>query len=140
MDRGQRTADSAGGRRRSKGERRIASVLAYLPPAREQLVAAMDEFGDDFDVDELAAAAASHARERNKVAALERDFEVLVNWLDELAARGVAEALRRGATETPAGTSFERLHAAGAISRRAAQRLNELRWVRDELQHRTSLT
>jgi uncharacterized protein YutE (UPF0331/DUF86 family) len=47
----------------------------------------------------------------------------------------VAEALRCGTTESHAGTSFDRLHAAGAISSRSAQRLNELRRVRDELQH-----
>jgi hypothetical protein len=41
MGRGRRSASSADGPRRSKGERRIASVLAFLPPAREQLVVAI---------------------------------------------------------------------------------------------------
>jgi hypothetical protein len=69
------------------------------------------------------------------VSALERDFEVLVNWLDELAARGLAEAQRRGVVTKAAGSNFERLHAAGAISARSAERLTRLRELRDDLQH-----
>jgi hypothetical protein len=40
---------------------------------------------------------------------LERDYEVLVNWLDELAARGLSEALRLEAVEKTTGDAFERL-------------------------------
>lgn len=121
--------------RPTKDERRIASLLAYIPAAREQLVAAMEEFGDEFDLERLTAAAEGDARSRNTVAALERDFELLVNWLDELATRGLAEAGRRGMVDKVAGTSFERLNAAGAISARSAERLGTLRGLRDELQH-----
>jgi hypothetical protein len=122
-------------RRPTKGERRIASILAYIPPAREQLVAAMEPFGDEFDLERLTQAARGDAKARNAVAALERDFEVLVNWIDELATRGLAEATRRGAVEKSAGTGFERLNAAGVVSARSADRLGTLRAVRDELQH-----
>lgn len=122
-------------RRRSRGERRITSVLAAIPAAREQLIAAMDEFGHDFDIEALTAAAGGDPTARNKVAALERDFELLVNWLDELAARGLVEAKRLGALERSTGTNFERLRAAGAISARSAERLNGLRGLRDDLQH-----
>lgn len=128
-----RAGDS--GRRPTKGERRIASILAYIPAAREQLLAAMEPFGEDFRLAQLTEAARGDPKARNMVAALERDFELLVNWLDELAARGLAEAMRRGAVERTAGTGVERLNAAGVISARSAERLGTLRAVRDELQH-----
>jgi uncharacterized protein YutE (UPF0331/DUF86 family) len=123
------------GRRPSKGELRIASILAYIPPAREQLVAAMEPFGEGFQLERLTAAARGDAKARNRVAALERDFELLVNWLDDLATRGLAEAMRGGAVERTAGTGFERLKAAGVISARSAERLGTLRGLRDDLQH-----
>lgn len=119
----------------SKGERRIQSVLSHLPSAREQLLAAISAFGEEFDAGRVAAKAAGDPADRNLVAALERDFEVLVNWLDGLAARGLAEAIRRGVIEKTPGTPFERLAGAGAISARSAARLTDLRRVRDELQH-----
>jgi hypothetical protein len=112
--------ETAGSRRRTKGERRIASLLAFIPAAREQLVAAMVEFGDDFDIGALRAAAKGDATARNKVAALERDFELLVNWLDELASRGLAEAQRLGVVEKRSGTGFQRLRANAATLHRGA--------------------
>jgi O-methyltransferase involved in polyketide biosynthesis len=46
-------ADAGGPRRRTKSERRIAAVLASIPAAREQLVAAIHEFGEDFELEKL---------------------------------------------------------------------------------------
>jgi uncharacterized protein YutE (UPF0331/DUF86 family) len=131
------TGAGAGGRaRRSKGQRRIEYLLSRIPAAREQLIAAMEQFGDEFELDRLSAAAVSDdASTRNDVAALERDYEVLVNWLDELAARGLSEALRLEAIEKTTGDAFERLGQAGAISKRSAARLVGLRRIRDDLQH-----
>jgi uncharacterized protein YutE (UPF0331/DUF86 family) len=132
------TRPGAGGRpsRRSKGQRRIEHILSRIPAAREQLIAAMERFGDRFELERLSAATVSDdAANRNDVAALERDYEVLVNWLDELAARGLSEALRLKAIEKTTGDAFERLGQAGAISKRSAARLVGLRRIRDDLQH-----
>lgn len=137
MERAKRGASSGGGapHRRTKAERRIAAVLSYVPPAREQLLAAIEDVGGGFTVGQLVAAATGDARARNRIAALERDFELLVNWLEELAARGLAEAQRRGAVEKTTGTAFERLADARAISKRSAERLSAIRAIRDDLQH-----
>lgn len=48
----------------------------------------MESFPPDFN---LAAAESTNARERNKVAVVEREYEVLLNWCNELAARLLAE-------------------------------------------------
>ena len=59
-----------------------------------------------------------------------------MNWLDELAARGLSEALRlKAIEEVPGSNAFERLSRAGAISKRSATALVELRGIRDDLQH-----
>jgi hypothetical protein len=122
--------------RRSKAQRRIDDVLARIPAAREQLLAAMAKFGREFELVRLAAAVASpDPDERNAVAALERDYEVLINWLDELASRGLSEALRLNTIDKAPGKPFERLREAGAISERSADTLVGLRNVRDGLQH-----
>lgn len=97
---------------------------------------ASEEFGSGFERDAFVAAARSgDARERNKVAAVERDFEVLLNWVHELASRGLAEAQRVGRVERAAGHPWDRLAELGAISRAMAQRLQEAKELRDALGH-----
>lgn len=66
-----RAESGTGGRasRRSKGQRRIEHILSRIPAAREQLLAAMERFGDEFELERLAAAALSDdAARRNDVA------------------------------------------------------------------------
>jgi hypothetical protein len=120
----------------SKGQRRIATILKEIPGTREQLLVAMEEFAPDFDEGVFVSAAQSpDARERNKVAVVEREYEVLLNWLHELAARALAEGLRLGVVDKSDGPPWERLAALGAISHASAERLQEAREMRDALGH-----
>jgi uncharacterized protein YutE (UPF0331/DUF86 family) len=120
----------------SKGQRRIGTILQEIPGAREQLLVAMEAFGADFEEAQLVAAARSlDAHERNEVAVIERQYEVLLNWLHELAARGLAEAQRLGVVDKSTGHPWERLAALGVISQRSAARLQTAKESRDILGH-----
>jgi hypothetical protein len=120
----------------SKGQRRINTILQQIPGAREQLFVAMEGFGTDFEQRELIAAAqSSDARERNRVAVIERQYEVLLNWLHELAARLLAEGQRLGVVDKSSGHPWERLAAIGVISHGSARRLQEAKEMRDALSH-----
>jgi uncharacterized protein YutE (UPF0331/DUF86 family) len=122
--------------RASKGQRRIATILHEIPSAREQLLVAMEGFGADFDEERfLAAAQSPDARERNRVAVIERQYEVLLNWLHELAARGLAEGLRLGVVDKADGHPWERLAALGVLSHASAEHLYETRELRNALGH-----
>ena len=120
----------------SKGQRRLSAIFDAIPPVREQLLVAVEELDPDFGLEQfLLAAASADPHERNKVAAVERDYEVLVNWMHELAARMLAEGRRAGVVEKAPGHPWERLAALGVISRRSATRLQEAKELRDELSH-----
>lgn len=120
----------------SKGQRRLNTIFEGIPSAREQLLVAIEEFGPDFDEDALLLAArSSDARERNKVAVVEREYEVLLNWLHELAARSLAEGQRLGVLDKASGHPWERLAAIGVISQGSATRLQEAKELRDDLAH-----
>ena len=120
----------------SKGQRRIGAILQEIPAAREQLLVAMEGFGPGFEEDELIAAArAPDAHERNRVAIVERQYEVLLNWLGELAARALAEGQRLGVVDKFPGHSWERLAALGVISHDSAARLHKAKELRDILGH-----
>lgn len=124
------------GHRPSKNERRIATILLRLPLAREQLLVAMEGFGQDFDLDAFVAAAGSQdATQRNRVAVIEREVDVLVNLLEELASRALAEARARGAVDRSDGGAWEQLAAAGVISDSSAAALRESKDIRNELDH-----
>ena len=121
---------------RSKGQRRLNTIFDAIPPVREQLLVAMEEIDPAFGLDTLLACARSaDPHERNKVAAVERGFEVLVNWMSELAARMLAEGQRLGVVEKTAGHPWERLALLGVISESSATRLREAKDLRDELAH-----
>jgi uncharacterized protein YutE (UPF0331/DUF86 family) len=120
----------------SKGQRRLNTIFNAIPRAREQLLVALEEFDPEFDLDAfLLAASSPDARERNKVAVVEREYEVLLNWLQELAARALAEGQRLGVLEKAAGHPWERLAALGVISQGSATRLQEAKELRDDLAH-----
>lgn len=123
-------------RRRSLASKRIDTILAGIPGGREQLAVAMEDLGASFELDTLKRAARSgDPRERNKVAVVVREFEVLANWLDELTDRALAEGQRLEVVPRERGHGFERLRDLGAISARTAQRLQEVKELRDLLQH-----
>ncbi len=120
----------------SKGQRRLGLILRELPAVREQLLVAMEGFGPGFaEGPFLAAASSPDAHERNRVAVVERLYEMLVNWLHELAARGLAEAQRLGVVDKSPGSPWERLAALGALSHESAARLQEVKELRDLLGH-----
>jgi uncharacterized protein YutE (UPF0331/DUF86 family) len=120
----------------SKGQRRLNSIFEAIPRAREQLLVAVEQFEPDFDLDAfLLAASSADAHERNKVAVVEREYEVLLNWLHELAARALAEGQRLGVFEQAPGHPWERLAALGVISQGSATRLQEAKELRDDLAH-----
>jgi hypothetical protein len=120
----------------SKGQRRINAVLQQIPNAREQLLVAMEGFEPGFAEGQfLAAALSTDAHERNRVAIVERQYEVLINWLHELAARGLAEGQRLGVVDKSPGSTWERLAALGVISYESAERLQEVREMRDAPAH-----
>jgi hypothetical protein len=120
----------------SKGQRRINTIFEAIPGAREQLLVGVEEFNPEFDMDAfLRAASSPDARERNKVAVVEREYEVLLNWLHELAARALAEGQRLGVIEKASGHPWERLAALGVVSQGAATRLREAKELCDDLAH-----
>lgn len=120
----------------SKGQRRLNTIFEAIPRAREQLLVAVEEFDPEFDQDAfLLAAGSPDAHERNKVAVVEREYEVLLNWLHELAARGLAEGQRLGVLEKATGHPWERLATLGVISQGSATRLQEAKELRDDLAH-----
>lgn len=120
----------------TKNERRIATILARLPLAREQLVVALDEFGAGFDLDAFVAAAEhDDPIERNKVAVVERELDLIANLLEELAARALNEARRLGAVDKGADGAWEQLAEAKVIPRSTAARLREAKDARNDLDH-----
>ncbi len=120
----------------SKGQRRLNTIFEAIPRAREQLLVAVEEFDPDFELDAfLRAAGSADAHQRNKVAVVEREYEVLLNWLHELAARSLAEGQRLGVLEKAPGHPWERFAALGVISRGSATRLQEAKELRDDLAH-----
>jgi uncharacterized protein YutE (UPF0331/DUF86 family) len=120
----------------SKGQRRLVTILREIPRAREQLFVAMEGFGPDHpEAAFLAAAQSPDAGERNRVAVVERLYEVLLNWLHELAARGLAEGQRLGVVDKGPGHAWERLASLGVISHISAERLQEAKEMRDALGH-----
>ncbi|HWM55847.1 MAG TPA: hypothetical protein VNO20_10715 [Solirubrobacterales bacterium] len=122
--------------RRTKGQRRLEHVLERIPIAREQLLAAIDDLAPSFTVTAIQEAAQSgDPRERNKVAVIERELDVLVSYLEELASRGLAEAQRLGAISRDSEHPWESLANLGVILKAAATRLQAVKDMRNELAH-----
>ena len=124
------------GYRASKGQRRIGAILREIPAVYEQLLETMREFGSDFAEERFVITAQSpNMSDRNRVTVIERLYEVLLNWLHELAARALAEGQRLGVVDKPSGRPWERLAALGVISHESAVRLQEAMKLRDILAH-----
>jgi uncharacterized protein YutE (UPF0331/DUF86 family) len=122
--------------RQSKNRQRLNAILGQIPQAREQLLVAMEDLGPRFDEQTFIRAARSpDARERNRVALIERQYEVLLNWIAELAARALAEGQRLGVVDKAPGHPWERLANLGVISHASAERLQDAKELRDALGH-----
>jgi uncharacterized protein YutE (UPF0331/DUF86 family) len=127
---------SSESRGRTKGKRRLAHILEGIPAAREQLLAAIDDLGPSFTVAAIQGAAQSDdPRERNKVAVIERELDVLIVYLEELASRGLAEGQRLDAIPKGSGHPWDRLAELRVISRASATRLQNIKDMRNELAH-----
>lgn len=121
---------------RSKGQKRLERILQEIPAAREQLLAAIEDLSPQFDVAAIQEAMQSgDPRERNKVAVIERELDVLIAYLEELASRGLAEGQRIGTVPRGDGHPIERLAELKVISRAAAQRLQGVKDMRNQLAH-----
>ena len=122
--------------RRTKGQKRLDHILERIPVAREQLLAAIDDLAPTLTVDAIKEAAqSSDPRERNKVAVIERELDVLIAYLEELAARGLAEAQRNDPTVRGDGSPWDRLAELHVISQTTATRLQNVKDMRNELAH-----
>lgn len=120
----------------TKGQKRLNHVLERVPVAREQLLAAIEDLAPDFDVAAIQAAAqSSDPRERNRVAVIERELDILIAYMEELASRGLAEAQRLDPTVRSTGSAWERLAELRVISKPAATRLQNVKDMRNELAH-----
>lgn len=129
------TADG-GSARKTKGQKRLERILEQIPIAREQLLAALEDLGWQFTVDAIKGAMQSgDPRERNKVAVIERELDVLIAYLEELASRGLAEGQRIGAVDPRAGRPWEALAELQVISATGANRLENVKDMRNELAH-----
>ncbi len=123
-------------RRRSKQRRRIDDSLTLIPLHRGALVAAMAEFGDDFDVEAFTAAFDSDApAEINKVQAVHGNFATIVNALATIADNGYAEAVRLNLADELEGGRYERLEQLGVVSAARRSELQALTNMRNRLQH-----
>jgi uncharacterized protein YutE (UPF0331/DUF86 family) len=117
--------------------REITHRLRDLTLHRDTLLYALSEFGDDFSRDRFVAAATSKdPAERAKVLAVERGFEILMNYLTELTVAGLeAAGYRNPGPEVVAPREFRLLHSKGGISSDLCRRLIELNRTRNDLQH-----
>lgn len=120
----------------TRGQKRLNHILDRIPIAREQLLTAIGDLAPSFDIAAIQTAAQSaDPRERNKVAVIERELDVLIAQLEELASRGLAEAQRLDPSGRRSGSSWETLAELGVISKAATTRLQNVKDMRNELAH-----
>lgn len=120
----------------SKAQKRLERILQEIPTAREQLLAAIDDLALRFDVAAISEAMRSgDPRERNKVAVIERELDVLIGYLEELGSRGLSEGQRLGVVAKGSDRPFERLADLGVISGATARRLLDVKDMRNQLAH-----
>jgi hypothetical protein len=134
---GSHSAGSGAGRRLPANQVRILDVLARVPAVRDQLFAAVEAIPAPFGPQAVEAAQNSaNADERNRVSALERNVEILINWTEELASRALSEGQRLAViSANPDGPPWERLAALGVLPQATARRWYDARYVRNRLSH-----
>lgn len=130
------TGSPSGPEQRTKGQKRIAHIIERIPVAREQLLAAIDDLGPSFTTAAVQDAAQSgDPRERNKVAVIERELDVLIAYLEELALRGIAEGKRMQVVQAGSGHAWDLLAEFRVIPKASAERLQNVKDMRNELAH-----
>lgn len=130
------TESPSGPEQRTKGQKRIAYIIERIPVAREQLLAAIDDLGPSFTTAAVQDAAQSgDPRERNKVAVIERELDVLIAYLEELASRGIAEGKRMQVVQAGSGHAWDLLAEFRVIPKASAERLQNVKDMRNELAH-----
>ncbi len=130
------SGDAARPSRRTKGQKRLDHILERIPSAREQLLVAIEDLAPSLTFEAIKEAAqSSDPRERNKVAVIERELDVLIAYLDELASRGLAEAQRNDPDLRGDGQAWDRLADLHVISGASAARLQNVKEMRNELAH-----
>ena len=124
-------------RRLSADRSAINARLTAIPNTYEELLHAAAMVGEPLSAEAVLAALESQdPARRSYVGALERAIEKLINFIGEIADRGLLEAGRAGhPSANTEGKSFDRLREAGVISRRQRDRLVQLVDVRNIIQH-----
>jgi len=130
-------AGTAGGTpQKGKGQIRIERILAEIPGAREQMMVGIEDLGPTLDKEAIETAMRSgDPREKNKVAVIERELDVLISYVDELAKRSLAEGQRLGVVAKGSGHALDRLVELGAVARGTADRLTSVKEMRNQLAH-----
>lgn len=114
----------------------MLTVLARIPPAREQLIVAIEDVSPTFEPHALVTAARSpDPRKRNQVDTIERGTEKLINWMEELAGRALSEGVALDVVVKGTGSPWQRLTDLGVIAQSAADRLREAKDARNDLAH-----
>lgn len=123
--------------RRGADRSAIDTRLAAIPSAYEELLAAVIAVGEPITVAAVEAALRSpDVARRVALGALERSIEKLVNYLVEIAERGLREAGRAGhAAGRTRGRSLDRLREARVLQPGQRDRLVRLVEVRNLIQH-----
>lgn len=130
------TGRADGAPRKGKGQIRIERILAEIPGAREQMTVGIEDLGSTFNRQAIERAMKSgDPREKNKVAVIERELDVLISYLDELAKRSLAEGQRLGVVAKGSGHAMDRLVGLGAVARGTADRLQSVKEMRNQLAH-----
>jgi len=129
-----RQAPTGGGGARSPGAASSTSSPRCRQPASSSLPASRTWAASSTRTRSSDAATSPDPRERNRVAVIERMFEELVNWADELAERALAEARRLNLEGKQSGPPYGQLAKQGVISAPLADRLEEGKELRDLLQ------
>lgn len=96
----------------------------------------IEDLGPTFDKQAIERAVQSgDPREKNKVAVIERELDVLISYVDELAKRSLAEGQRLGVVSSGSGHAMDRLVELGAIPMGTADRLQSVKEMSNQLAH-----
>jgi hypothetical protein len=121
---------------KGKGQIRIERILAEIPGAREQMTVGIEDLGPTFDKQAIERAMRSgDPREKNKVAVIERELDVLISYVDELTKRSLAEGQRLGVATKGNVPAMDRLVEVGALAKGTADRLRSVKEMRNQLAH-----
>lgn len=117
----------------------IVERLDNLPEEIQALESAMEEFGEDFQLQEFKLAFEKKAglKAYNKVQAVERAFGRVQNYVVELAERGsqLAQLGLPATHEANSSRAFDALKEAGVISASLCRKLKRTQKARSDVEH-----